>query len=145
MATLTIRRSQRRHYIGPTKTKRVRVIALPAALVDLLRAHRDAMKGSAGFGHPAFPMLGVGGVGGIGARGLQAFATSIALPPRKVRPLRWDVEIDLSVGMVCRAGEEALKLTPEAVAILQKRRDAMRGFAAAGDLLFSFRRRSAAL
>jgi integrase len=28
--TLTIRRSQRRRYVGPTKTKRIRVIALPS-------------------------------------------------------------------------------------------------------------------
>ena len=29
-------RSQRRSYVGPTKTKRVRIISLPAALVNLL-------------------------------------------------------------------------------------------------------------
>jgi len=53
-----------------------------------------------------------------------------------VRLLRWDVEIDLAAGVVTRAGEEPAKLTPEAVAMLQKRRDGMRGFAGVGDLVF---------
>jgi len=52
-----------------------------------------------------------------------------------VRLLRWDVEIDLAAGVVKRAGEEPAKLTPETVAMLQKRRDGMRGFAGVGDLV----------
>lgn len=72
----------------------------------------------------------------IGARRLQVVARAIGLPVRKVRLLRWDVEIDLAAGVVSRSGEEPVKLTTEAVAILQKRRDGMRGFAGVGDLVF---------
>jgi hypothetical protein len=46
------------------------VISLPAALVDLLRDHREAMKGSAGFGQVAFPMTGASGIA-IGMKRLQ--------------------------------------------------------------------------
>jgi Phage integrase family len=100
--TLTIRRSQRRRYIGPTKTKRVRVISLPAALVDLLRAHREAMKGSAGFGQVVFPMKGAPGIA-IGMKRLESLASVIGLPPRKLRGLRWDVDVDLATGVVRRS------------------------------------------
>ena len=133
--TLTIRRSQRRRYVGPTKTKRIRVISLPAALVDLLRAHREAMKGSAGFGQVAFPLTGASGIA-IGMKRLQAFASALGLPPRKLRGLRWDVDIDLATGVVRRPNGEAMKVSSEAVDLLQKRRDEMKGYAAAGDLLF---------
>jgi hypothetical protein len=71
--------------------------------VDLLRAHREAMKGSSGFGHAAFPSSGR--VGAIGALRLQAFASASRLPLRKVRLLRWDMEIDLAAGVVCRAAK----------------------------------------
>jgi integrase len=121
--------------VGPTKTKRIRVIALPAALVDVLKAHREAMKGSAGFGQTVFPWVGGAGIR-IGTRGLQAFARAIGLSPGKLRGLRWDVEIDLATGLVSRAGHDDVKLNPEAVEMLQKRRDRMGGSAAAGDLLF---------
>ena len=133
--TLTIRRSQRRRYIGPTKTKRVRVISLPAALVDLLRAHREAMKGSAGFGQVVFPMKGAPGIA-IGMKRLQTFGSALGLPPRKLRGLRWDVDVDLATGVVRRPSGEVLKVSPEAVDLLQKRRNGMNGYAAAGDLLF---------
>src|SRR5450631_85011 len=108
--TLTIRRSQRRRYIGPTKTKRVRVISLPAALVDLLRAHREAMKGSAGFGQVVFPMTGAPGIA-IGMKRLQSIASVIGLPPRKLRGLRWDVDVDLATGVVRRPSGEILKVS----------------------------------
>jgi integrase len=133
--TLTIRRSQRRSYVGPTKTKRVRIISLPEALVKLVRAHRDAMKGSAGFGQPAFPAAGGPGIA-IGSRKLQEFAGLIGLPPRKVRALRWDLDLDLAAGFVRRPGGVAWALSPEAVEVFQKRRDGMKGSARGGDLLF---------
>jgi integrase len=138
--TITIRRSQRRSYVGPTKTKRVRIISIPAALVSLLRAHRDVMKGSAGFGQLGFPAAGGPGVA-VGSKKLQEFASLIGLPPRKVRALRWDADIDLAAGVVRRPGNEALRLSPEAVEVFQKRRDGMTGFAHAGDLLFPSEKR----
>ena len=133
--TLTIRRSQRRSYVGPTKTKRVRIISLPAALVDLLRAHREVMKGSAGFGQLAFPPIGGPGVV-VGSKRLQQFAKLIDLPPRKVRALRWDADIDLATRVVATAGEGEVTLSAEVAATLQERRDGMKGFASAGNLLF---------
>jgi len=133
--TLTIRRSQRRTYVGPTKTKRIRVISLPTALVELLRAHREAMKGSKGFRQPAFPAAGAPGVA-VGSKRLQHFAKLIGLPPRKVRALRWDADIDLSAGVVSTASDGSLRLSAEIVTILQELRDGMNGYAASGDLLF---------
>lgn len=133
--TITVRRSQRRKYLGPTKTKRIRVIALPAALVELLKAHRDAMKGSAGFGQTAFPWVGGPGIR-IGTRALQPYARAVGLTPGKLRGLRWDVEIDLAAAVISRPGHDDVKLTREAVALFQKRRDRMGGSAGAGDLLF---------
>ena len=133
--TLTIRRSQRRTYVGPTKTKRIRVISLPTTLVELLRAHREAMKGSKGFRQLAFPAAGAPGVA-VGSKKLQHFAKLIGLPPRKVRALRWDADIDLSAGVVFTASDGNLKLSAEVVTILQELRDGMSGYAASGDLLF---------
>ncbi len=133
--TLTIRRSQRRRYVGPTKTKRIRVIALPSTLVDLLRAHRDAMKGSKGFGQFAFPPVGAPGVA-IGPKKVKGFASLLGLPPRKVRSLRWDADIDLATGTVSTPAIGEMRLSAELVAMLQERRDGMTGFAASGDLLF---------
>jgi|SRR5579871_94732 len=133
--TLTIRRSQRREYVGPTKTKRTRVISLPAVLVDLLRTHRAEMKGSAGFGQIAFPTTGAPGIA-IGIRALQKFGSALGLPPRRLRGLRWDVDIDLATATLRRPGAEPRPISPEAVDLLQRRRDRMKGFAAAGDLLF---------
>jgi integrase len=133
--TLTIRRSQRRTYVGPTKTKRIRVISLPTTLVELLRAHREAMKGSKGFRQLAFPAVGAPGVA-VGSKKLQHFAKLIGLPPRKVRALRWDADIDLSAGVVTTASDGDLKMSAEVVTILQELRDGMNGYAASGDLLF---------
>lgn len=133
--TLTIRRSQRRTYVGPTKTKRIRVISLPTALVELLRAHREVMKGSKGFGQLAFPAIGAPGVA-VGSKKLQYFAALVRLPPRKLRTLRWDADIDLSAGLVCTAADGNLKLSADVIAVLQERRDGMNGYAASGDSLF---------
>jgi integrase len=133
--TLTIRRSQRRSYVGPTKTKRIRVISLPATLVELLRGHRDAMKGSKGFRQLAFPVAGAPGVA-VGSKKLQHFAKLIGLPPRKVRALRWDADIDLSAGVISTASDGNLRLSAEVMTILQALRDGMSGYAASGDLLF---------
>jgi integrase len=133
--TLTIRRSQRRSYVGPTKTKRIRVISLPTTLVDLLRVHREAMKGSNGFGQLAFPAAGAPGVA-FGSKKLQHFANLIDLPPRKVRALRWDADIDLSARVVSTPIIGDVRVSAEMVAMLQERRDGMNGYAASGDLLF---------
>ena len=134
--TLTIRRSQRRSYVGPTKTKRIRVISLPTTLVDLLRAHREAMKGLNGFGQLAFPAAGAPGVA-FGSKKLQHFANLVGLPPRKVRALRWDADIDLSARRRLHTDHRRqYEVSAEVVAMLQERRDGMNGYAASGDLLF---------
>jgi len=133
--TLTIRRSQRRTYVGPTKTKRIRVISLPTTLVELLRAHREAMKGSKGFRQLAFPAAGAPGVA-VGSKKLQHFAKLIGLPPRKLRALRWDADVDLSIGTVSTVSDGNLRLPAEVVTTLQELRDGMSGYAASGDLLF---------
>jgi integrase len=58
---LTIRRSQRRKYVGPTKTRKARVLLLPRELVDVLLWHRQRLVAS---GHPGaqsdllFPSMG---------------------------------------------------------------------------------------
>lgn len=141
--TLTIRRSQRLRYVGPTKTKRIRVLALPTVLVDLLGAHREAMKGSAGFGHSAFPMVGgTGRVGAIGTRRLQTFASAIGIPARK--PTCFAGTSDRSVGS---HGSAAPVKSP-----YSSRRRPWRCFRSAGmkcgalgrPVILSFRRRPAA-
>jgi integrase len=125
--TITVRQSQRRKYLGPTKTKRVREIALPPALVGLLKEHREAMRGSAGFGQLAFA--------NTGAKPLQAFVRALAIKPKKLRQLRWDVEIDLSQAFV-RVDDEERPLSADAIALLEKHRKASAGSAGAGELLF---------
>jgi integrase len=110
-------------------------VEIAAKKLDLLRAHREAMKGSAGFGQMAFLPKGAPGIA-IGMKRLQSFASAIGLPPRKLRGLRWDIDMDLAAAVVRRPSGEALKLSQEAVDLLQKRRDGMKGYAAAGDLLF---------
>jgi integrase len=133
--TLTIRRSQRGRYIGPTKTKRVRIISLPVALVDLLRTHREVMKGSAGFGQLAFPAVGSPGVA-VGRQKLQGFAKLIDVVPRKARALRWDVDLDLAARVVATPGEGEVRLSADVAATLQAHRDGMKGYASTGDILF---------
>lgn len=124
---IKVRQSQRRRYLGPTTTKRIREIALPPALIELLKQHREALRGSAGFGQHAFATTG--------GKPLQAFVRALAIKPKKLRQLRWDIDIDLAQAFV-RVDDEERPLSRETVALLEVHRKTSRGSAATGDLLF---------
>lgn len=92
------------------------------------------MKGSAGFGQLAFPADGAPGVR-VGSKKIQEYAKLMSLKPKRLRSLRWDVDIDLA-GAVVRAPSGDVPLAAEVVQALQKRRDGTTGHAGSGDLLF---------
>lgn len=69
----------------------------------------------AGFGQLAFPAVGGPGVA-VGSKRVQEFAKLIDLPPRKVRALRWDADIDLAARVVAIAREGEVKLSADVAA-----------------------------
>ena len=125
--TLTIRRSQRRRFVGAGQDQ-----ADPGDLPPggAGRPPACSPRGDERFGR--LRSSGVPPYGRVRHRdrhrsGCKPLRSALGLPPRKLRGLRWDVDIDLATGVVRRPnGEEAMKISSETVDLLQKRRDEMK-------------------